>query len=103
MHYCDVGDCILYVCCCLVRKVNSALSCILIEICVKELITFKTTAGNYCFCLIKIISINDAQIREICKLDSAVRLVITLGYAASNDSLRTKKRKDIAELVNTLE
>ena len=39
------------------------------------------------------------KIREICGLDGAVRLVITLGYAADGDKLRDKKRKDMSELV----
>ena len=44
-----------------------------------------------------------AKIREICGLDGAVRLVITLGYASADDKLRTKKRKDITELVKIIE
>ncbi len=47
--------------------------------------------------------LEDLQIREICGLEGPVRLVITLGYAAENDSLRPKKRKDMAELVKTIE
>ena len=43
---------------------------------------------------------DDRKIREICSLDKAVRLVITLGYAADDDTLRTKKRKEINELVS---
>ena len=43
------------------------------------------------------------SIKEICDLDGDVRLVITLGYAASGDTLRPKKRKDIEELVNFVE
>lgn len=46
--------------------------------------------------------LNDAEIREICGLDGAVRLVITVGYA-KDDKLRSKKRKDIDELVKVLE
>ena len=45
----------------------------------------------------------DTEIREICGLDSAVRLVITLGYASEDDKLRTKKRKGINELVKIIE
>ncbi len=44
--------------------------------------------------------LDDAKIREICHLDGTVRLVITLGYAKDDDKLRSKKRKDIDELVN---
>ena len=43
------------------------------------------------------------KIREICGLDGAVRLVITLGYASQEDKLRTKKRKDLTELVKIIE
>ena len=46
---------------------------------------------------------DDAAIREICGLDGAVRLVITLGYAKEGDKLRTKKRKDMDVLVSTVE
>ena len=42
------------------------------------------------------------KICKICNLDGAVRLVITLGYAKDDDKLRTKKRKDISELVTEL-
>ena len=41
------------------------------------------------------------KIREICHLDGAVRLVITLGYA-KDEPLRNKKRKDMDELVTQL-
>lgn len=42
--------------------------------------------------------LDDKKIREICGLSKPVRLVITLGYAADDDKLREKKRKDISEL-----
>ena len=42
---------------------------------------------------------DDEKIRKICGLDKPVRLVITLGYASENDSLRPKKRKTLEELV----
>ncbi len=42
---------------------------------------------------------DDSEIRRICSLDGAVRLVITLGYAAEGDELRPKKRKGMDELV----
>ncbi len=42
---------------------------------------------------------SDEKIREICGLKSAVRLVITLGYAKEDDVFRTKKRKPMEELV----
>ncbi len=44
--------------------------------------------------------LDDAEIRQICGLKHPVRLVITLGYAA--DQLRTKKRKDMTELVSRM-
>lgn len=47
--------------------------------------------------------LNDDEIRKICELDAAVRLVITLGYAKDEDKLRAKKRKDVDELVKIIE
>ncbi len=46
---------------------------------------------------------DDMEIRKLCSLDQAVRLVITLGYAKDDDKLRAKKRKDLDELVSTVE
>lgn len=43
---------------------------------------------------------DDKKIREICGLNAAVRLVITLGYAAEDDKLREKKRKTKDELIS---
>lgn len=43
--------------------------------------------------------LDDDTIRQICELEYPVRLVITLGYAAEDDKLRTKKRKDLSALV----
>lgn len=43
--------------------------------------------------------LNDEEIRSVCGLDGAVRLVITLGYAKEGGKLREKKRKDLSELV----
>ncbi len=45
---------------------------------------------------------SDEKIREICHLDQPVRLVIALGYAAGDDVLRVKKRKDFDELISFL-
>ena len=42
--------------------------------------------------------LDDQKIRSICGLEYPVRLVITLGYAR-DETLRTKKRKDLSELV----
>ncbi len=44
---------------------------------------------------------DDDKIRNICHIDSPVRLVITVGYP-KDDVIRTKKRKDIAELVTEI-
>ena len=43
--------------------------------------------------------LDDSKIRSLCDLEYPVRLVITLGYAAEGDKLRTKKRKELSELV----
>ena len=47
--------------------------------------------------------LDDEKIRAICSLDEPVRLVITLGYPKDDDKLRPKKRKEISELVKTVE
>ena len=44
--------------------------------------------------------LDDDKIRSICGLSHPVRLVITLGYAKEGDTLRSKKRKDMDELVS---
>ena len=64
-------------------------------------ITAEATAQGLGTCILG--WFDDAEIRKICTLDGAVRLVITLGYANADDKLRAKKRKDIAELVSVLE
>lgn len=46
--------------------------------------------------------LDDSKLRQICGVDGAVRLVICLGYAAPGDKLRTKKRKELSELVTYL-
>ena len=46
--------------------------------------------------------LDDNKIREICGLDGAVRLVITIGYAKEGDKLREKKRKPLSELVTEI-
>lgn len=47
--------------------------------------------------------LDDKEIREICGLERAVHLAITLGYAQSDDKLRAKKRKSLDELVSVAE
>lgn len=64
-------------------------------------ITAEATAQGLGTCILG--WLEDAKIREICGLDGAVRLVITLGYPAPEEKLRTKKRKDITELVKIIE
>ena len=44
--------------------------------------------------------LDDKKIRELCELDTPVRLVVALGYAAKDDKLRPKKRKDMDALVS---
>ena len=63
-------------------------------------ITAEATAQGLSTCILG--WLEDEKIREICNLDSAVRLVITLGYAKDDDKLRKKKRKDIDELVKII-
>lgn len=64
-------------------------------------ITAEATARGLSTCILG--WLNDGEIREICNLDGAVRLVISLGYAAASDPLRPKKRKDLSDLVRILE
>ena len=46
---------------------------------------------------------DDAEIRKICGIDGAVRLVITVGYTKADDKLRQKSRKDMDKLVKIVE
>ncbi len=46
---------------------------------------------------------DDMKIREICHLDHPVRLVVCVGYAAEDDKLRNKKRKELQTLVSEVE
>ncbi len=64
-------------------------------------ITAEATAQGLGSCILG--WFDDGEIRRICSLDGAVRLVITLGYAAEDDPLRPKKRKDTDLLVHTVE
>ena len=43
--------------------------------------------------------LDDDKLRNICDLQFPARLVITLGYPEEDDKLRSKKRKEISELV----
>lgn len=64
-------------------------------------ITAEATAQGLGTCILG--WLDDETIRGICGLEGAVRLVITLGYAAAGDPLRAKKRKDPEELFKTVE
>ena len=64
-------------------------------------ITAEATAQGLGTCILG--WLDDAAIREICGIDGAVRLVITLGYAKADDKLREKKRKEMSELVCEIE
>ena len=68
---------------------------------VSAYITAEATSQGLSTCILG--WLEDKTIREICNLEGAVRLVITLGYASADDKLRTKKRKDINELVKIIE
>ena len=67
---------------------------------VSAYITAEATAQGLGTCILG--WLDDAKIREICGLDGAVRLVITLGYASKDDKLRTKNRKALTELVKII-
>ncbi len=64
-------------------------------------ITAEATAQGLGTCILG--WLDDAEIRKICGLDGAVRLVIAVGYAKADDKLRDKKRKSREELITTLE
>ena len=63
-------------------------------------ITAEATAQGLGTCILG--WLDDEDIRKICGLDGAVRLVITIGYPKADDKLRSKKRKDLDELVTQL-
>ena len=64
-------------------------------------ITAEATAQGLGTCILG--WLDDGEIRSVCGLDGAVRLVITLGYAKEDDKLRSKKRRDLGELVSYAE
>ena len=64
-------------------------------------LTAEATARGLSTCILG--WLDDAEIRKICGLTQPVRLVITLGYAAPGDVLRSKKRKELSELVSEVE
>ena len=61
-------------------------------------ITAEATAQGLGSCILG--WLDDNKLREICGIDGAVRLVITIGYPKADDRLREKKRKDFDELVS---
>lgn len=63
-------------------------------------ITAEATAQGLGTCILG--WLDSDKIKDICHLDGAVRLVITVGYAKEDDKLRTKKRKDLKDLVSQL-
>ena len=63
-------------------------------------LTAEATAQGLSTCILG--WLDDEKIRSVCGTNSATRLVITLGYAAEGDKLRSKKRKELGELVRFL-
>ncbi len=64
-------------------------------------ITAEATANGLGSCILG--WLDDSELRKICGLEGAVRLVITIGYAKEGDALREKKRKAIEELVDIMD
>ena len=64
-------------------------------------ITAEATAQGISSCILG--WLDDAEIRDICSLDGAVRLVIVLGYPSDDEKLRAKKRKEPEKLIKYME
>ena len=64
-------------------------------------LTAEATAQGLSTCILG--WIDDKKLREITGIDAPARLVITLGYAAEGDKLRSKQRKDLDMLVSVKE
>ena len=64
-------------------------------------LTAEATAQGLSSCILG--WLDDKELRKICGIEEKVRLVISLGYAKADDKLRQKKRKDMEELVKTVE
>lgn len=60
-------------------------------------LTAEATAQGLSTCILG--WLDDEKIRSLCGLDQPVRLVITVGYAR-DETIRPKKRKELAELVS---
>ena len=63
-------------------------------------LTAEATAQGLSTCILG--WLDDEKIRAAVGTNSATRLVVTLGYAAEDDRLRSKKRKELHELVRFL-
>ena len=61
-------------------------------------LTAEATAQGLSTCILG--WLDSEKICKLCGLQHPVRLVITLGYAKEGDKLRSKKRKDMEELVS---
>ncbi len=61
-------------------------------------ITAEATAQGLGSCILG--WLDDGEIRKLCSIDQAVRLVITIGYPKEGDAIRPKKRKDLEELAD---
>ena len=61
-------------------------------------LTAEATAQGLSSCILG--WFDDTNLRPITGLDAPARLVITLGYAAPEDKLRSKVRKDLDQLTN---
>lgn len=65
---------------------------------VSAYLTAEATAQGLSTCILG--WLDDAKIRKLCGLEYPARLVICLGYAKTDDTLRSKKRKDFDSLVS---
>ena len=63
-------------------------------------LTAEATAQGLSTCILG--WLNDEKIRALVGTVTPTRLVITLGYAGEDDKLRTKKRKELGEIVRFL-
>ena len=64
-------------------------------------ITAEATAQGLGSCILG--WFDDEKIKKICNISGATRLVITLGYPKSDDTLRPKKRKSIDDIVTIID
>ena len=63
-------------------------------------LTAEATAQGLSTCILG--WLNDEKIRTLIGTDTPTRLVITLGYAGEDDKPRSKKRKELGEMVRFL-